>query len=405
MDKRKLIILITVLIDVLGIGIIIPVLPYYVESFGAGPFAVTSLFAIFSFFSFFSAPVLGAWSDKIGRRPMLIISIFSTALGWLVFAGASNLLFLFIGRIIDGLAAGNFSIAQNYLTDISKDEKERMSNLGLVGGVFGIGFVIGPMLGGLLSSITTSFPFWFVGVLALINGILAILFLPETNHKKQIDKNISINPVRPIINSLKNKKLRTGFAAMFLFGLAIATQQSIMTIYTSDAFKFTSFHNGLLMASVGILMSLNQAVILNKVWLKYFSERLLTLGSMLALTISFIIIAWPILLMLMLSVIISTFSQSILRVTMTNHIVKEGGEKDQGELMGVLTSIFSLSAIVGPMAAGWLYGYSSKIPFMLAAVFMFAAFLMMKFEKKVDTSDFKPDEIIIESGEQKMELA
>jgi MFS family permease len=392
------------LIDVLGIGIIIPVLPYYVESFGAGPFAVTSLFAIFSFFSFFSAPILGAWSDKIGRRPILIISIFSTAIGWLVFAGASSLLFLFIGRIIDGLAAGNFSIAQNYLTDISKDEKERMSNLGLIGGVFGIGFVIGPMLGGLLSSIATSFPFWFVGVLALLNGILAILFLPETNHQKQVDKNISINPFLPIKNALKNKKLRAGFAALFLFGLAIATQQSILTIYTSDIFSFTSFHNGLLMASIGVLMSINQAVILNKVWLKYFSQHLLTLGSMLALTLSFVIISWPLMILFVLAIIISTFGQSILRVTMTNHMIKGGGEKDQGELMGVLTSVFSLSAIVGPMAAGWLYGYSSKIPFMLAAVFMFIAFLMMKFEKKVLVPEFNPDELIVESGEQKMEL-
>ena len=121
--SRKFIILMTVLIDVLGIGIIIPVLPFYVESFGASAFIVTLLFAVFSFFSFFSAPLLGAWSDRIGRRPVLIISIFSTALGWVVFALSTNIFWLFIGRIIDGLAAGNFPIAQSYLVDIAKDEK------------------------------------------------------------------------------------------------------------------------------------------------------------------------------------------------------------------------------------------------------------------------------------------
>lgn len=405
MDKRKIIILITVLIDVLGIGIIIPVLPYYIESFGAGPFVVTSLFAVFSLFSFFSAPVLGAWSDKIGRRPILIISIFSTAIGWLVFAGATNILFLFIGRIIDGLAAGNFSIAQNYLTDIAKDEKERMSNLGLIGGVFGIGFVIGPMLGGLLGSISHSFPFWFVGVLALINGILAVIFLPETNKNKQVEKNVSINPFIPIANSLKNKKLRAGFLALFIFGFAITIQHSILTIYTSDVFKFTAFSNGVVMASIGVLMAINQAVILKKVWLKYFSEKILTLGSLLAISIAFLLISWPLMILFVTAIIISTFSQSILRITMTNHIIKDGGEKDQGELMGVLTSIMSLSAIVGPIAAGWFYGYSNRSPFILAAILSVIAYLIMQFETKHKPEEFKVDETIIESGEQKMELA
>lgn len=405
MDKRKIIILITVLIDVLGIGIIIPVLPYYVESFGAGPFVMTALFAAFSLFSFFSAPVLGAWSDKIGRRPILIISIFSTALGWLVFASASSVLFLFIGRIIDGLAAGNFSIAQNYLTDISKDEKERMNNLGIVGGVFGIGFVIGPMLGGLLSSISNSFPFWFVGILAVINGILALIFLPETNTKKQADKNVSVNPFIPIAKSLKNKRLRAGLSAMFLFGLAMAIQHSILTIYTSDAFKFTAFANGIMMASIGVMMAINQAVVLKKIWLKYFSEKVLTLGSLLAIMVSFLAMGLPFLAAFILTIVISTFSQSILRITMTNYMIKEGDEREQGELMGVLTSIFSLSAIIGPLAAGWVYGFSTWIPFILAAFFSLLSFIIMQKEEKGRAEKFKLDEAVIEEGEQKIELA
>ena len=144
--NKKSIILLTVLIDVLGIGIIIPVLPFYVESFGASAFIVTMLFAVFSLFSFFSAPLLGAWSDRIGRRPVLIVSIASTALGWLVFAAATSIYWLFIGRIIDGLAAGNFPIAQSYLVDIAKTGKERTTNLGLIGAVFGIGLIVGPLL-------------------------------------------------------------------------------------------------------------------------------------------------------------------------------------------------------------------------------------------------------------------
>lgn len=161
----KKIILLTAFIDVIGISIVIPVLPFYVESFGASAFIVTVLFSVYSLCSFLSAPYLGALSDKIGRRPVLLVSILSTALGWFVFAGAKNLWFLFIGRIIDGLAAGNLPITQSYLTDLAKDDRERTANLGLIGAIFGLAFVIGPAIGGWLGSISHALPFWTVGAL------------------------------------------------------------------------------------------------------------------------------------------------------------------------------------------------------------------------------------------------
>src|SRR4051812_33987023 len=132
MRKEKLIIVFTVFVDVIGFGIVVPILPFYVQLFGVGPFLTTLMFASFSFCAFLSSPFLGALSDKIGRRPVLIVSIVSTAIGWFVFASARSILFLFIGRIIDGCAAGNYTTAQSYLVDISKDEKERTANIGLV---------------------------------------------------------------------------------------------------------------------------------------------------------------------------------------------------------------------------------------------------------------------------------
>lgn len=405
MDKRKLIILITVLIDVLGIGIIIPILPFYVKSFGAGPLTVTMLFAVFSFFSFFSAPILGAWSDKIGRRPILIISIFSTAIGWLVFAEASSLIFLFVGRIIDGLAAGNFSIAQNYLADIAKDEKERMANLGLIGGVFGVGFIIGPMLGGLLSAISPNFPFWFVGVLALLNGLGAILYLPETNHQKQADRIIDINPFIPIKRFLRQRNLRISFLAWFLFGLAVASQQAVLSLYVGDVFNFTVVKTGLMMTGVGIIISLNQALLLKNVWLKYFSQEILTLGGLLTMTAAFILIGIPWFLSFGLGLLLATFGQSILRITLTNRLVREGDVSRQGELMGVLTSIMSLAMIIGPLLAGLFYGFGTSYPFIMAALFMATAWLIMTIKKPQPITNQTLDEVILETAEQKMELA
>ena len=156
MTKEKLIIILTVLIDVIGLGIIIPVMPTYVQSFGASPTIITLLFSVFALFSFLSAPLLGALSDKIGRRPILMVSILSSSIGWFVFAWAPSLTFLFLGRIIDGLAAGNFSTAQSAISDLAKTPQERTANLGLTGAIFGVGFLLGPFLGGMLSTISPS---------------------------------------------------------------------------------------------------------------------------------------------------------------------------------------------------------------------------------------------------------
>jgi MFS family permease len=140
MKNVKALVLFTVFIDIVGLGIIIPILPSYVQSFGVSSAVVTLLFAVYAFFSFFSAPYLGSLSDRIGRRPVLIISIISSAIGWFVFARAWSIGLLFLGRIIDGLAAGNITAAQSALADIAKDAKERAVNMGLFGALFGVGF-------------------------------------------------------------------------------------------------------------------------------------------------------------------------------------------------------------------------------------------------------------------------
>jgi MFS family permease len=215
LQKEKIIIVLTVLIDVLGLGIIIPVLPFYVKSFGASAFTLTLLFSVFSLFSFISGPFLGALSDRIGRRPVLIVSILSTAIGWFVFASAHAIWVLFLGRIIDGMAAGNLPIAQSYLVDIARDDKERTSNLGIIGAVFGIGFIIGPAIGAALSSMSHALPFFFVAGLASLNVIGAFFFLPETHKHLDKEKKMALNPLRPLTNAVRDKSLLSRYLAWF----------------------------------------------------------------------------------------------------------------------------------------------------------------------------------------------
>lgn len=403
--SRKLIILLTVLIDVLGIGIIIPVLPFYVESFGASAFTVTLLFAIFSFFSFFSAPLLGALSDRVGRRPVLIISIASTALGWLVFAAAGNIYWLFIGRIIDGLAAGNFPIAQSYLVDIAKTDKEKTTNLGLIGAIFGIGLIVGPLLGGVLSQISLSLPFWFVGGLAAFNVVLAFFNLPETNKNKNKDKRISFNPFIPIWKALSNSNLRSGFIAWFLFGLALAGQQSVLSLYLSAGFNFNSLMISFVMVGMGIILVINQAFLLKKVWLRHFSEEKLVICFIPILTLGFFFMGIPFLLLLILGSLLLSVSQSVLRVVMTSQITKKGDMKEQGMVLGVLSSVMSLSMIIGPILAGALFSVRINFPFWASATFSVLAFVILVFDgQRKRKLRSKINEQELEMAEQKIEF-
>lgn len=374
MKKEKLLISLTVLVDVIGIGIVIPVLPFYVESFGAKPFIITSLFAVFSLFSFLSAPFLGSLSDKLGRRPVLIISILSTAIGWIVFALANQIWILFLGRIIDGMAAGNLPIAQSYLSDISKTDKERTENMGLIGSMFGIGFIIGPMIGGLLSSISHSFPFWVVGFLALINSILVFFFLPETNRNIDKSRKLSLNPITPLIKAAKNKELLPAYIIWFFFGISAVGMHSVFSLFLSHAFGYGAFTSGIFMTIIGVVIAINQGVALKHFWLKKFKESNLTLWLMPTFAVGYLIMGIEILPVFLAGMVMITFSQSVLRVTLMSQIAGSASPNERGEVMGVLAAVMSLSTIVGPMIAGYVFQIKENLPFIISGIYALIAF-------------------------------
>jgi len=393
----KAIILFTVFLDVLGIGLIIPVLPFYVESFNVSGVVVTSLFAVFALFSFFSAPILGTLSDRIGRRPVLIISLASTALGWIIFAFSKTIFGLFLGRIIDGSAAGNISTAQNYLIDISKDQKDRTKNLGLIGAVFGIGFIVGPLVGGTLSSINMKLPFIVVGIMATLNTILAYFFLPETNHNRNTAK-ISLNPFVPIIKAFKNKKVLPLYIAWLLFGIAISLNQSIFALYIARVFSWTVIASGLIMAMIGIIISINQAFLLKNVWLKYFKESFLMVWIFIPFSFAYLVMSLPFKSSFIIGLIIAAFGQSIMHVVMNSQIIGFSEKKEQGEMMGILASIMSLSMILGPLVGGAVYEAHPVLPFFLSAIILFITFVFVyktyKNKKPIEHTDVEPIEVL-----------
>ncbi|MBI3006118.1 MAG: MFS transporter [Ignavibacteriales bacterium] len=388
MRKEKLIIIFTVLVDVIGFGMVIPILPFYVTEFGASPFVITALFASFSLCSFFSAPLLGALSDRIGRRPVLIVSLFTTAIGWFVFASATSIPLLFLGRVIDGLAAGNFTIAQGYLVDISEDDKERTANLGIIGATFGVGFMLGPLLGGVLSKVSHAFPFWIAGGMALANTVTAYYFLPETHNKREARTPLNFNPLAPLARALLDSKLRPVYFSWMLFMLAFVTSQSIFALFVNDVFGFDSFVTGMLFTGVGVIVALNQTLLLKKFWLRFFRESTLQPIMFAALTLGALLVTLKSLQLFYLSLVLFGTGQSILRVVITSEVAGSADPQKKGETLGILSSILSACMVAGPIASGALFEFHNTLPYFAAALYLLIG-LTVALRSREQTSELR----------------
>src|SRR3954470_23767646 len=242
-----LIIFITVFIDLVGFGIVIPVLPFYAEGtkFGATPSQVGLLFASYSVLQFVFAPVLGRLSDRYGRRPVLLVSLLGTALGFFILGFATTLWMLFVGRIIDGISGGNISTAQAYIADVTTKEN-RAKGMGLIGAAFGLGFVFGPAIGGLLSRWGISVPFLFAGGLALANVVLLYFTLPETVTKDHPARTSAAagRAWSQLISSVRNPALGYVLAIYFLGIVAFSIMTATFSLFMMFRLGYDVFHNG-----------------------------------------------------------------------------------------------------------------------------------------------------------------
>jgi MFS family permease len=376
MTKQKLIIISTVFIDVLGFGIVIPILPFYLTEFGASALTITVLFSVFSLCAFLSAPLLGAISDRIGRRPILLLSIFSTSIGWFVFASAISIPFLFIGRMIDGLAAGNFTTAQSYLVDISKnDEKERVKSLGIIGATFGIGFILGPMVGGVLSKISHAFPFYFAGGMALVNGISAFFFLEESNHDRST-KPLRYNPFGPILRAFRTFTLRLLYLKWFLVCLAFVIVNTVFALFMQTAFNYNALQTGILFTIMGIVIAINQTLLLSKFWMKRFTNNQLELIMLGMMIIGLLLAATQNLLLFYIALPFVGTCQAVYRVVIANEAIKHAEPTMKGEIMGMTASVMTGAMVVSPIAAGALFQLNISFPFIAGALFVVAAFIV-----------------------------
>src|SRR5215471_13042601 len=286
-----LIIFITVFIDLVGFGIVIPVLPFYAEGtkFGATPSQVGLLFASYSIMQLVFAPVLGRLSDKYGRRPVLLVSLLGTALGFLILGFATTLWMLFAGRILDGISGGNISTAQAYIADVTTKEN-RAKGMGLVGAAFGLGFSFGPAIGGIMSRWGINVPFLFASGLAFANATLLFFTLPETVTKDHPAR-ASAASARwlQLVAALKQARLALILGIYFLFVVAFSVMTSSFAFFTMFRFGFDAHDTGWLFLYVGMIGALIQGGLIGRL-VKRFGEPALVIAGALLFSLSLLAI-------------------------------------------------------------------------------------------------------------------
>lgn len=374
-----LIIFLTILVDMIGFGIVIPILPLYAMHFHAPDWQIGILFGSYSLMQLLAAPILGRWSDRIGRRPILLMSIIGTSLSFLIMGLANTLWLLFLGRMLDGISGGNIPTAQAYIADVTPLDK-RSGAMGIIGAAFGLGFVIGPAIGGLLGHYSMELPFYVAAGLALINSIAIYLFLPESLSEAQRKAHPAVQGDSAWQNFMKAKDspLSTIMWTSLLTTLAFSLVTALFTLFTEHRLHWHARENGMLFAYIGIIGVLIQGGLLRRLVPKTGEKPLIVIGSLfLLLSMALMPLGgnWT---MVVFASTGLAIGNSLVTPMISGAASKSTDAQSQGIVLGVMQSVASLGRMIGPIIGGFLLQWDSDTGHALygAAPFWFAAVLM-----------------------------
>ncbi|MDA1079181.1 MAG: MFS transporter [bacterium] len=381
MKKKTLIILaLVMMINALSYGTIIPLLYPYAARFGINPLGLSMLFASFSLFQFLATPVIGSLSDRYGRKPLLLISLFGTCLSLAFFASAQALWQLFLARILDGVTGGNMSVAQAVIAD-SVEGKKRARAFGMLGASFGFGFLIGPALGGFLSEYSLTLPFWFASGLALLGTLLGFFFLDETNPKhKRSELSSSFTMLNPLRMADALKKPVVGMLLVLTIIISLAGNAFIIGFqsFTVDILKLSPREIGILFTLAGFVSLLTQAGGI-KLAEKFVPSKERLLKYLLALAVvALLALAFASTLPIFTLVLIFFMLPNSAMAPVLSGIISESApDKEQGKILGISQSFTSFGQILGPIMAGLVATFYVPGIFGLSSLLMLVALVIL----------------------------
>lgn len=368
-SSSRLILFVTVFIHLLGFGIIIPLLPYYAETYGAHAFHIGLLTTSFSLCQFLFAPVWGRLSDRVGRRPVLIGSLLVTAVSYLIYAAAHSLTVLFLSRMLAGTAGAVLSTAQAYVADTTTPEN-RTKGMGLIGAAFGMGFIFGPALGGILSQWGYAAPAYASAALALVAAVFATFRLGESLPPEVRAETAARRRARAgFFETLRRPVTGTVLGLFFTATLCFAGMEAILALFTQRYFNWGPHQIGYLFAYVGVVAALMQAGIVGRL-VKRFGERALVRTGLWLMGAAFAIagLVPPMALFLVAMGLISVAS-GIMTPSLSGLISLATPAEEQGGVLGIYQSLGSLARAVGPFLGGFVFDVVSPgAPLWMAGV-------------------------------------
>jgi multidrug resistance protein len=386
-DKRSPlpIIFTTIFIDMVGFGIVIPVLPLYAEGsrFGATPLQLGLLVGIYSLLQLIFSPLFGKLSDRVGRKPVLLLSVIGTAAGFFVMGAANTLWMLFLARIIDGASGGNISTAQACIADVTPPD-QRSKSMGLIGAAFGLGFIFGPAIGGVLSKYSLSAPFYFAGALAILNAVFILVRLPETHgpeHRMQAHEKAKISDVFSHGHGLL---IGTIFAAYFLSIAGFSMMTTLFALFNQNRFGYDAAHTGYILAYVGTLGVLIQGGLLRRLLKKPIEKQLAVTGAaLLAISMFLLPLCNSLTALLLVSAGIA-FGNGFMTPTLNGLASRSADRRTQGRTLGLMQSAGSFGRFVGPLFATWLLKFDlasgmhyARTPFWASGVILLGAMVLI----------------------------
>jgi len=370
-----------VVVDLIGFGLVIPLLPFYAVRFAASPQEVTALVAIYSLTQLVTAPLWGRLSDRIGRRPVLLVSLAASALAYLWLGAATALWMLFAARAFAGACAGNIAAAQAYIADITRPE-ERARGMGLIGAAFGLGFMIGPALGGLLAgndpvAADLESPAWVAAGLSALALLGVALLLPESLSTDRLGGAPPSGRVGAVLSVLRRPVLSRLILVNFLVILAFAGMQSVFAIWAMPQLGWGPGQVGYVFAYVGLVSAILQGGLIGRLT-RYFGEERLLLCGLALIAAGLLLMPFVHHLTVLVTAVTGlALGMGLMQPTINSLISRRAGREEQGEVMGVSQSAGSLARVLGPLAAGLSFAaFGRNSPYYLAAALVTVTLLL-----------------------------